>query len=142
MSNVHRGRGDSGSAATELVLLTPALVAMLLLVVMGGRYANARADVDAAARDAARAGSIARGPDSASADGEDAARARLHEGDVTCRTLNVVLDTAEFRAGGSVTATVSCTVDLGDLTGLALPTSRTFTASFTEPVDVYRGTQS
>ena len=142
MSNARRYRRDRGSAATELVLLTPALVAMLLLVVMGGRYAQARADVDAAARDAARAGSIARGPDSAAADGEDAARARLHEGDVTCRTLNVVLDTAEFRAGGSVTATVSCTVDLGDLTGLALPTSRTFTASFTEPVDVYRGTQS
>lgn len=141
MSPRRRVRGDSGSAAVELVLLTPALVAMLLLVVMGGRYAQARADVDAAARDAARAGSIARGPDSAAADGETAARARLHEGDVTCRTLQFVLDTAEFRAGGSVTSTVSCTVDLGDLTGLKLPSSRTFTASFTEPVDVYRGTE-
>ena len=142
MSKASRRRSDSGSAATELVLLTPALVAMLLLVVMGGRYAQARADVDAAARDAARAGSIARGPDSASADGEDAARARLHEGDVTCRTLNVVLDTADFRAGGSITATVTCIVDLADLSGLKLPASRTFTASFTEPVDVYRGTNT
>jgi Flp pilus assembly protein TadG len=135
-------RRDRGSAATELVLLTPLLVAMLLLVVMGGRYAQARADVDAAARDAARAGSIARGPDSASADGSEAARARLHEGDVTCRTLDVVVDTAGFRAGGSVTATVTCTVDLGDLTGLNLPSSRTFAASFTEPVDTYRGTDT
>jgi hypothetical protein len=37
---------------------------------------------------------------------------------------------------------VSCTVDLGDLTGLKLPSSRTFSATFTEPVDVYRGTQT
>jgi Flp pilus assembly protein TadG len=123
------------------VLLTPALVAMLLLVVMGGRYAQARADVDAAARDAARAGSIARGPDSAAADGTSAAKARLHEADVTCRTLNVALDTAEFRAGGSVTATVTCAVDLGDLSGLRLPASRSVTASFTEPVDAYRGAE-
>ncbi|HVT78727.1 MAG TPA: TadE/TadG family type IV pilus assembly protein [Acidimicrobiales bacterium] len=135
-----RFRGDAGSAAAELVLLTPALVAMLLLVVMGGRYAQARADVDAAARDAARAGSIARGPDSAAADGASAARARLHEGDVTCRTLNVALNTGEFRAGGSVTATVTCAVDLADLSGLKLPASRTVTASFTEPIDAYRGT--
>ena len=142
MSRLRRTRRDSGSAALELVLLTPAIVAMLLLVVMGGRYAQARADVDAAARDAARAGSIARGPDSATADGESAARTRLDEGGVTCRTLTVSLDTAQFRAGGSVTATVSCAVDLGDLTGLKLPSSRTITATFTEPVDTYRGTRT
>lgn len=141
MIRVRRAQ-DEGSASLELVLLTPAIVALLLLVVMGGRYAQARADVDAAARDAARAGSIARGSDSAATGGEAAARARLQEGGVTCRTLTVALDTAEFRAAGSVTATVSCTVELGDLTGLRLPASRTFTATFTEPVDVYRGTQT
>jgi Flp pilus assembly protein TadG len=135
-----RARGETGSASLELVLITPALVVLLLLVVMGGRYAQARADVDSAARDAARAGSIARGTDSAEADGEAAARARLREGGVTCRTLTVAVDTSQFRAGGSVTATLSCTVDLGDLTGLAVPASRTFSARFTEPVDVYRGT--
>ncbi len=142
MSRLSSARHERGSAAVELVLLTPALVAMLLLVVMGGRYAQARADVDAAARDAARAGSIARGADSAAADGESAARARIREGDVTCRTLGFVLDTTDFRAGGSVTATVTCTVDLSDLSGLRLPTSKTFTASFTEPIDLYRGTHT
>lgn len=141
MSRFLNARRERGSAAVELVLLTPALVAMLLLVVMGGRYAQARANVDAAARDAARAGLIARGPDSAVADGEAAARAGVREGGVTCRTLGFVLDTTDFRAGGSVTATVTCTVDLSDLSGLRLPTSRTFTSSFTEPIDVYRGTQ-
>ena len=142
MTTSPRMMGDKGSASLELVLLTPAIVLLLLLVVMGGRYAQARADVDAAARDAARAGSIARGSDSAASGGEAAARSRLHEGGVTCRTLTVDVDTSQFRAGGSVTATVTCDVDLGDLTGLRLPVSRAFTASFTEPVDVYRGTQS
>ncbi len=141
MSRRHPVRNDRGSASLELVLLTPAVVLLLLLVVMGGRYAQARTDVDAAARDAARAGSIARGPDSAIAGGEAAARDRLHEGGVTCRSLTVSLDTSQFRAGGWVTATVDCTVDLGDLTGLKLPASRTFTSTFTESVDVYRGTQ-
>lgn len=138
----YRGHEDErGSASLELVLLTPAIVLLLLLVVMGGRYAQARGDVDAAARDAARAASIARGPDSAAAGGEAAAQARLREGGVTCRNMTVGLDTTQFRAGGSVVATVTCMVDLGDLTGLKLPASRTFTATFAEPVDTYRGAQ-
>src|SRR5260221_12133566 len=133
---------DEGSSALELVLLTHAIVLLLLFVVMGGRYAQAREDVDAAARDAARAGSIARGRDAAVTAGEVAARARLVEGGVTCRALTVALDTVDFRAGGLVSATVTCQVDLGDLTGLRLPVSRAFTATFTEPVTTYRGAQS
>jgi Flp pilus assembly protein TadG len=131
---------QQGSASVELVLLTPVIVLLLFLVVLGGRFVQARADIDAAARDAARAGSIARNADSARADGEAAARARIDEGGVTCRTLNVALDVTAFRAGGSVTATVSCSVDLGDLAGLRLPSSRILSATFTEPVDAYRGT--
>ena len=49
---------------------------------------------------------------------------------MTCRTLTFALDTAAFRAGGSVTATVSCAVDLGDLAGLKLPASRTISGPF------------
>jgi Flp pilus assembly protein TadG len=45
---------ERGSVSIELVLLTPVLVAMLLLVVAFGRIQNARADVEAAARAAAR----------------------------------------------------------------------------------------
>lgn len=131
---------DAGSASLELVLLTPLLLLLLLFVVLGGRYAQARADVDAAARDAARAGSISREPDSAKTNAIDAARSRLTEGGVTCRTLDVVLDTADFRAGGSVAATVTCTIDLSDLTGLKVPTSRTISATFSEPIDAYRRT--
>ena len=48
-----------GSASLELVLVTPVVLLLLLFVVCAGRLAEARADVDRAARDAARAASIA-----------------------------------------------------------------------------------
>lgn len=134
-----RFRGDRGAATTELVLLTPVLVLMLLFVVALGRIASARADVDAAARDAARAAANARSPLAARSDGEQAARAELTDGGVTCRQLTVDISTADFRPGGTTTATVACAVDLGDLGALRLPASRTITASFIAPVDLYRG---
>ena len=126
--------------SVELVLITPALLVLLMLVVMGGRYAQARADVDAAAREAARAASNSRAAAAAQVAGRDAARSSLREGGVTCRRLDVAVDASEFGPGGLVTATVSCAVDLGDLTGLRVPASRVVRSSFTEPVDAFRGT--
>lgn len=133
-------RDDRGAATTELVLLTPVLIIMLLFVVALGRIASTRQDVDAAARDAARAAANARSPAAARTDGTAAAEASLTEQGITCRDLTVNLDTAAFRAGGTVTAAVSCTVDLADLTSLSIPASRTITATFTAPIDQYRGT--
>ena len=135
-------RDEDGSASVEMVLLTPALLVLLLLVVAGGRLAGTRGQVDAAARDAARAGTIARSPGDARRDALEAARTRLDAGSVGCRGLNVAVNTAGFRAGGHVTATVSCIVDLGDLTVLGIPGTRTVTASAVEPVDTFRGTRS
>lgn len=132
--------GERGSAAVELVLITPVLVLLMLLAVGAGRVAQARADVDAAARDAARAGSLARGPDSARDAGRTAAAARLREGGVTCRSLDVSLDTGSFRPGGLVAATVTCAVDLGDLASLRVPAYRTVSSTFSEPVDTFRAT--
>ena len=133
-------RNDRGAATTELVLLTPVLIIMLLFVVALGRIASTRQDVDAAARDAARAAANARSPAAARAEGTTAAEASLTEQGITCRNLTVTVDTAAFRAGGTVTAAVSCTVDLADLTSLSIPSSRTITATFTTPIDQYRGT--
>ena len=131
--------GQRGSAATELVLITPVLIVMLLFVVALGRIASSRAEVDAASRDAARDAANARSIAIAVTNSETAARGALHEGGVTCRSLSVALDTDNFHAGGTVTATVSCTVAFRDLVGLAIPTSKTITAHFTAPIDVYRG---
>lgn len=131
-------RDERGSAAVELVLLTPALVVFLLFIVFVGRLAGARGDIEAAARDAARAASIARGPDSARADGADAARRRLEEGGVECRSLDVSVAADDFRPGGSVTAALTCTLDLSELTLLGVPGTKAVSARFRETVDAYR----
>ena len=55
-------RDERGAVATELVLLTPLLIVMLLFVVALGRLAGARINVDGAAAQAARAASIATTP--------------------------------------------------------------------------------
>jgi Flp pilus assembly protein TadG len=130
---------DRGSASLELVLLTPLLLVLLMLVVMGGRYAQARADVDSAARDAARAGSLERSSATAAAAAREAAERRLADRNVVCADLEVDLGDTDFRPGGAVEVTLTCVVDLSDLTGLGVPTSATFDSTFSEPVDVYRG---
>ena len=132
---------ERGSATLELVLLTPLLLLMLLFVVFLGRMGQARNDVDRAARDAARAASIARSPLDADAAGRAAAADTLQSGGVSCRQMDVTVDTSRFAAGGDVAATVSCTVDLADVAELTVPGSRTMTASFTEPIDTFRGAQ-
>lgn len=129
---------ERGSATTELVLLTPVLIIVLLFVVALGRIGSSRAEVDAAARDAARDAANARSVAEAVTNSDTAARGDLENAGVTCGSLSVVLDTSNFRAGGTVTATVSCTVALQDLVGLGLPSSRTITGRYTEPIDVYR----
>jgi Flp pilus assembly protein TadG len=136
--NREHAQNERGSASTELALITPVLLTLLLLVVSLGRIATARIDVDAAARDAARAAANARSGSQAISFGDEAGRAALEEGSVHCRSLSIEVDTSAFRAGGTVRATVSCTVELATLTGVALPGSRTVTASFLAPVDRYR----
>ncbi|MGH3369190.1 MAG: TadE family protein [Nocardioidaceae bacterium] len=132
-------RNERGAASVELALVTPVLVLLMLFAVAGGRLASSRAGVDAAARDAARAASIARTATAAERDGLAAAEATLADGRLSCRQLDVTIDTVDFRAGGTVAAGVTCEVDLADLTGLGLPARRTVSSRFVEPVDLFRG---
>lgn len=129
---------EEGSATLELALLTPVLLAFLLLMVALGRFAGTRADVDAAARDAARAASASRSAPRARAAAEEAASATLRAGGLDCRSLAVDVDLARFAPGGSVAARVSCSVDLTDVSLLRLPGSRTLSARFVSSVDVFR----
>ena len=137
---LRRLRGDeSGSVATELVLLTPLLILMLLFVVALGRTVSARMEVDGAASQAARAASIGRDPATATAMAQQAATRALGTDHVTCGDLTVTTDTADFAPGGQVRVTVTCTVDLADLLGLRLlPASQTFSSTATSVIDTYR----
>ena len=130
---------ERGSAAVEMVLVTPVLVILRLFVVAGGRLASSRAQVDSAARDGARAASIARSAATAERDGRAAAERALADRDLSCWQLDVAIDTTDFRPGGTVAAEVTCSVDLADLTGLGLPGSRSVSSRFVEPVDLFRG---
>ena len=133
-----RLRDERGAVATELVLLTPLLIVMLLFVVSLGRLAGARINVDGAAAQAARAASIATTPAEASAAAQQTATAALGSDHVTCATLKVAIDTARFAPGGSVTVTVTCAVALSDLTGLALPVTEQVSSTAASVVDTYR----
>ncbi len=136
---MRRLRGDeSGSVATELVLLTPLLIVLLLFVVALGPLAGARLDVNGAAAQAARAASIARDPATATAMATQTATSALGSDHVTCGDLTVATNTSQFQPGGQVAVTVTCTVDLSDLAGLRLPAAETVSSTSTSVIDTYR----
>ncbi len=134
---MNRDRHEDGSAAVEIVLITPILIALLLFIVMLGRVEAAHATVDAAARDAARAASLT--PDTnITAAGRAAAIASTRTAGLHCQPLTTTITKADTPTA-FIVADVSCTVALGDLaTGLHIPATRTITAHFTAPVDRYR----
>lgn len=133
-------RTERGVApVVELVVLTPALVAFFLLMVALGRVAQARGDVDGAARDAARAASIRLDPGAAAVAAQDTATATLSQRSITCQSLAVATDTSAFQAGGWVAVDVSCSVNLSDLTLLGVPGTKTYQSHFVVPIDPHRG---
>jgi Flp pilus assembly protein TadG len=131
---------ERGSVITELVIVTPLLLLLLLFVVALGRTAGSRIDINGAASEAARAASIARTPLAAQEDARQTAAAALADQHVTCASLDITTDTTQFRPGGTVTVAVRCDVKLGDLTGLRLPAAKALTATASAPIDRYRGT--
>jgi Flp pilus assembly protein TadG len=135
-------RDERGSVAAELTLVTPLLILLLLFVVLCGRLATTKLRIDDVAHQAARAATLARTPEQATAAARTTADAALASAGITCQSLSVVTDTQGLRPGSAVTVTVSCTVGLGDLTVLNVPGARTFQSTFSSPVDVWRGTST
>ena len=131
-------RDDGGSVTVELTVLAPVVLALLLFTVGLGRIEDADGQVTGAARDAARAASLAADPAAATGAARDTAAADVAGDGLDCRDLNVTVDTAGFSAGGSVTVHVSCTADLADLALAGLPGRKTLTATSTAPIETYR----
>jgi hypothetical protein len=135
-----RSAGDErGVAVLELVLLTPVFIVMVAVVVGMGRMGLARAHIDAAARDAARAGSIARSADDAQVAARWTAVQALGDHHLTCSQLGVGVDTSQFRPGGWVRVELSCTVATADVVGLWVPGTRTMRSAGQAAVDTHRG---
>jgi len=137
MSTRLRGtRGDAGPL--ELVILVPVVLLLFGLVVAFGRATTAQQHVQHAAAVGARAAAGAQ-----TAGGGTSAAARVvHDslagvGMTDCSAPSV---SGTWTPGGRVTVTVTCVVDLGDVTRLGvIPGSRTLTASATEVIDRTRG---
>jgi Flp pilus assembly protein TadG len=95
--------------AVEFVLLAPLMIALILFIVLCGRVLEAHGQVDGAARDAARAASIARSSDQAAANATAAASADLSGWCVNGAAASV---TGFAPASTQVVVQVSCTLDL------------------------------
>jgi len=136
-----RPRSETGTAVLELVLLVPVFVMFVFVAVGLGRLGLARGNIDAAARDAARAGSLTRSGDDAVAAATAATNDSLAANNLTCADLAVDVDTGQFRPGGFVRVDVTCRVELADLVGMWTPGASTMTARGVAVVDSYRASR-
>ncbi|MDH6122716.1 TadE/TadG family type IV pilus assembly protein [Kitasatospora sp. GAS204B] len=143
MRPLMRRHRDRGSLSLEAAILAPVLLLAILLIVAAGRSHLAGNVVDDAAREAARAASLERDGITARNEGSRVAQQTLQDQGLKCVSLSVDVPTGGFAAAigtpASVKVTVSCTVDLSDLTIPGVPGSTTVTGTFTSPIDPYRG---
>jgi Flp pilus assembly protein TadG len=139
-----RRRTDSerGSAVIEAVIGVPAFMLFVALIVFAGRVAIAHQGVQSAAADAARSASIARTQGAAQTAGSSAATTSLANQQVNCVTTQVNIDTSGFASPvgtpATITATVTCHVNLSDLSLPGVPGSKAITATMSSPLDTYR----
>ena len=138
---LHLG-SDRGSSSIEAAIVVPAFILFVGLLIYAGRTAVARQGVEAVAYDAARSASIARTPAEAQTRAATAVDYALVAQGLRCASHDIDLDTSGLDKPvgqpGTVTATVSCTIDLGDLAVPGVPGQRTVSATMSAVVDAYR----
>lgn len=130
-------RGQAGFMSIEMVLLTPVLVAAIIIIVAAARFVDARDQVSDAAYAAARAASLSQ-PGGADTAAQQAASAALAQRGKSCSTLQVHVNTANYTGGGNVRVRIQCVADLSDMVGFGLPGHKTFTGNAVVPIDVHR----
>jgi hypothetical protein len=144
-----RPDGERGSLSVELAAIVPGLALLLLIVALAGDFVQSQGMVDGAARDAARAASMARYPGNGTL-GADFLASQAAGGDLTGRCIgNVGVSVAGFpglgqpaQLGDNVTVTVRCDIDTSIFGVLRLPATRTITGIAVAPLDplMCRGT--
>ncbi|MER7207080.1 TadE/TadG family type IV pilus assembly protein [Streptosporangium sp. NPDC000239] len=102
------GDPERGSLSAEAVLLAPVFLLFLLFLVGAGRIVEAQGEVNGAARDAARAASVERTRSDAESAADEAAKGSLSG---QCEP-DVSLAGTDWKAGGQVKVTVTCSLDL------------------------------
>lgn len=120
-----------------MVILLPAVLFLFGLVVAFGRTTTAGQHVEHAAAVGARAAAGAQTASGAGALAGEVVGRSLAQHGMSCAAPQVG---GVFTPGGRVTVTVTCVVDLGDVSHLGfIPGSRTLTATATEVIDRTRG---
>jgi Flp pilus assembly protein TadG len=124
----------------EMVILTPIFIGFLLLLAGFGRLVDVQSQIDGAARDAARAASIARSRDGTGGAQElaqKAADASLAGNNWCLGGPNVTTDITAWGPGGQVTVQVDCEVKLGDVAWVGFPGTSLKHGTATAPIDKY-----
>jgi Flp pilus assembly protein TadG len=136
-------QAQRGSISVELAVLAPGLVLLLLLVAAGARVVEVQGHIDGAARDAARAASIARSYGQAVAAAAQAAQADLGTTSL-CAPGTVAVQVAGYpavpvvtTAGAAVTVTVTCQVDMSPFRALGFGVTKGFTGQAVAPLDPF-----
>ena len=135
-------RDTRGSTTLELAIITPAALGLGALILLGGRIAIAQQTVQAAANDAARSASIARTAGAAHGDARSAANSSLNNQGLNCAERTVTVDTSGFGrplgVPATVTADVTCRVNVGDIALPGLPGTIAVRGHAVSPIDQFR----
>ena len=129
-----RARGERGSMAVEVVILTPVLLAFVLLIVACGRYVAVKGEVEATARDAVRAASLERDAGAAQAAAYDVVSSSL-DAELSCSGADL---SGDFDAGQLIQVDLRCTVSYDGLGLIGLPGSVAVNGTSSAPLDTYR----
>ncbi|WP_245993569.1 TadE family protein [Nocardioides immobilis] len=127
--------------AVEIVILAPVLFMFAMLVVAGGRYVGVEGDIEAAARDAARAASLETTRSEAIAAASATASASFEDGDLDADCTTVV-DPSNWGPDGSIRVVLNCSVPYDGLGLIGLPGSVDIEAESTVRLDPYRKYES
>ena len=143
-------RRQRGTASLELVIIAPFLLALMMLTIAFGRYAQTENLVDQAARDATRAATAQNSRAAVPDVTNQVATQVMRDAPSSCRG-SASVDPVQMTNGAfslpdpnnplaidSVSVTVRCTLDLSDLAALPLR-SVEIERTFTSPLDRYRG---
>lgn len=145
------GPPESGTATLELVIIAPFMMALFMMIVAFGRYAQTENLVDQASRDAARAATAQNSKEKVPEIIDSVVTETMTDAPSSCRdsvtkdssatpTAYGLPDPENPTALDSVSVTVTCTLDLSDLAALPLKSVK-LTRTFTSPLDRYRGYQ-
>ncbi|NHB83649.1 pilus assembly protein TadE [Tessaracoccus sp. HDW20] len=137
------GRNQRGLAVSvEAAVVLPVLVLFIGLLLTLARIALAEQSVGAVAAAGARAASLERSQAHAGNAAREAVAASLAQHGLTCADHEVEIDAAAISLApgqrGSVRVSVTCVVDLSDVTLPFMPGSLTVDADRRSPVDPLR----